>query len=123
MDAKSLCVAVPSSRFRHTGGAVGNGSALDSLRERDTFCEVSFRRSSCAIVHSFERRRHVIANDLSPAAVEAMRRNVELNDLHEKEEAPAEGTEKPKVRPAKVKVNEGDAWSVLGSQIELDSNY
>ena len=55
--------------------------------------------------------RYVIANDLSPAAIEAMRRNVELNDLHEKEEPVPEGSsESPKIRPAKVRVNEGDAW-------------
>lgn len=42
-----------------------------------------------------------------------MRRNIELNDLHEKEEPAQEGSgDKPKVRPAKVRVNEGDAWSV-----------
>ena len=39
-----------------------------------------------------------------------MRRNIELNDLHEKEEAFVEGSEKPRIRPAKVRVNEGDAW-------------
>ena len=55
--------------------------------------------------------RYVLANDLSPAAVEAMKRNVELNDLHEKTEPPEEGSsEQPRVRPAKVRVNEGDAW-------------
>lgn len=55
--------------------------------------------------------RYVIANDLSPAAVEAMKRNIELNDLHEKTEAPVEDSvEAPRVRPAKVRVNEGDAW-------------
>ena len=40
-----------------------------------------------------------------------MRRNIELNDLHEKEEPVAEGSdEKPTVRLAKVRVNESDAW-------------
>ncbi|RPD66222.1 N2,N2-dimethylguanosine tRNA methyltransferase [Lentinus tigrinus ALCF2SS1-6] len=57
--------------------------------------------------------KHVIANDLSPAAVEAMRRNIELNDLHEKTEASAEGSEKPSIRPAKVRVNEGDACALM----------
>ena len=54
--------------------------------------------------------RYVIANDLSPAAVEAMRRNIELNDLHEKEITPAESSSEKVIRPAKVRVNEGDAW-------------
>lgn len=59
----------------------------------------------------FCRARYVIANDLSPAAVEAMRRNIELNDLHEKELGPSERSAgEPAVRPAKVRVNEGDAW-------------
>lgn len=44
--------------------------------------------------------RYVIANDLSPAAVDAIRRNVELNELGPKGKD-AEG---------KVRVNEGDAW-------------
>lgn len=40
-----------------------------------------------------------------------MRRNVELNDLHEKVASVVEASsEAPEVRPAKVKVNEGDAW-------------
>ncbi|PIL24070.1 hypothetical protein GSI_13821 [Ganoderma sinense ZZ0214-1] len=57
--------------------------------------------------------KYVIANDLSPAAVEAMLRNVELNDLHEKEEAPTEGSSDKLVRPAKVRVNEGDACALM----------
>lgn len=76
-------------------------------------------------------RRYVIANDLSPAAVEAIKRNVELNDLHEREApvattavvktaeepegsvAQQEGKEKPpKKILAKVRINEGDAWYV-----------
>ena len=65
----------------------------------------------------------MLANDLSPAAVQAMKRNVELNDLGEKVEPPSvEGSEKlgngdtekmevvPRKRPAKVRINEGDAW-------------
>ncbi|KAM5531216.1 hypothetical protein V8D89_015134 [Ganoderma adspersum] len=57
--------------------------------------------------------KHVIANDLSPAAVEAMRRNVELNDLHGREEDPPEGSSEKVVRPAKVRVNEGDACALM----------
>lgn len=75
--------------------------------------------------------RYVIANDLSPAAVEAIKRNVELNDLHEREApvatpavvktaeepegsvAQQERKEKPpKKILAKVRINEGDAWCV-----------
>lgn len=45
----------------------------------------------------------MLANDLSPAAVEAMKRNVELNGL-----GPTSSNLKP--TPEKVRVNEGDAW-------------
>lgn len=52
--------------------------------------------------------RYVIANDLSPAAVNVMKRNVAVNGLGdetvETESCIARGTQ------AKVHVNEGDAW-------------
>jgi tRNA (guanine26-N2/guanine27-N2)-dimethyltransferase len=52
--------------------------------------------------------RYVIANDLSPAAVDVMKRNVALNGLGnevvESESSIAHSTH------AKVQVNEGDAW-------------
>ncbi|EJF65938.1 N2,N2-dimethylguanosine tRNA methyltransferase [Dichomitus squalens LYAD-421 SS1] len=57
--------------------------------------------------------KYVIANDLSPAAVEAMRRNIELNDMHEKEVSPSESSSEKVVRPAKVRVNEGDACALM----------
>ncbi|KAI0807501.1 N2,N2-dimethylguanosine tRNA methyltransferase [Fomes fomentarius] len=58
--------------------------------------------------------KYVIANDLSPAAVEAMKRNIELNDLHERTRATVEDSvEAPRVRPAKVRVNEGDACALM----------
>jgi tRNA (guanine26-N2/guanine27-N2)-dimethyltransferase len=53
--------------------------------------------------------RYVIANDLSPAAVEAMKRNIAINDL-------GTGSESDPTRQ-KVQVNEGDAWyDLLGSK-------
>lgn len=56
--------------------------------------------------------RHVIANDLSPSAADAMRRNVELNGLME----PDPSKEVPgKDAPAYVKINEGDAWYLIFS--------
>ena len=55
--------------------------------------------------------RYVIANDLSPTAAEAMRRNVDLNGLGEQVESdPGAANEEKKAKPAKVRVNEGDAW-------------
>ncbi|KAG6814370.1 hypothetical protein H0H92_010956 [Tricholoma furcatifolium] len=51
--------------------------------------------------------KHVIANDLSPSATEAMRRNVQINDLE-----PAEPSGE------KVIVNEGDACTLMYSHRE-----
>lgn len=53
--------------------------------------------------------RYVIANDLSPAATEIMRRNVLYNGLGP--EDPSEVTENA-TSPSlgRVRVNEGDAW-------------
>ncbi|PPQ98817.1 hypothetical protein CVT24_003371 [Panaeolus cyanescens] len=48
--------------------------------------------------------KYVIANDLSPAAVEAMKRNVEINGL---------AGEKDNEESWKVRVNEGDACSLM----------
>lgn len=60
--------------------------------------------SASVYIHS----RYVIANDLSPAAVNVMKRNVAINGLGdeviESESSIACGTQ------AKVQVNEGDAW-------------
>lgn len=55
--------------------------------------------------------RYVIANDLSDAATEVMRKNVEINGFSEKPADPDVPESKP--TPAKVVVNEGDAWYVL----------
>jgi tRNA (guanine26-N2/guanine27-N2)-dimethyltransferase len=59
--------------------------------------------------------RYVIANDLSTSAIEAMKRNVEINGLGApKETDEAEATERtdPKrgQKLGKVRINEGDAW-------------
>lgn len=52
--------------------------------------------------------RYVIANDLSDAATEVMRKNVEINGFSE---IPADpNIPGSKSTPAKVVVNEGDAW-------------
>jgi tRNA (guanine26-N2/guanine27-N2)-dimethyltransferase len=60
--------------------------------------------------------RYVIANDLSPAATEAMRRNIAFNGLS----APAELTDdqtaeksKHRVEKEKIQVNQGDACSLM----------
>ncbi|KAG6866945.1 hypothetical protein C0991_003861 [Blastosporella zonata] len=53
--------------------------------------------------------KHVIANDLSPSATAAMKRNVEINDLGLAEDALSEG---------KVRINEGDACTLMYSHRE-----
>ncbi|KZT09453.1 N2,N2-dimethylguanosine tRNA methyltransferase [Laetiporus sulphureus 93-53] len=63
--------------------------------------------------------RYVIANDYSPAAVEAMRRNVEINGLVDDTgtiETGSSETQKGQGRkptPPKVRVNEGDACALM----------
>ncbi|KAI0797923.1 N2,N2-dimethylguanosine tRNA methyltransferase [Abortiporus biennis] len=62
--------------------------------------------------------KFVIANDLSPTAAEAMRRNVDLNGLGEQisedQYEEAESSNKKRVaKVAKVKVNEGDACTLM----------
>ena len=53
-------------------------------------------------------RRYVIANDLSNAATEVMKKNVDINGFSEKPADPDVSGSKPTL--AKVVVNEGDAW-------------
>jgi hypothetical protein len=68
--------------------------------------------------------RYVIANDLSPSATAAMKRNVEANGLGpplDPEDAinltvPKTSDDKTpdrKPKPGMVRINEGDAWYVL----------
>ena len=52
--------------------------------------------------------RYVIANDLSDAATEVMRKNVEINGFSEIPADPGVPGSKP--TPVRVVVNEGDAW-------------
>ncbi|KNZ71784.1 N(2),N(2)-dimethylguanosine tRNA methyltransferase [Termitomyces sp. J132] len=51
--------------------------------------------------------KHVIANDLSPSATAAMRRNIEINDLGSAHDA-----------SGKVRINEGDACTLMYSHRE-----
>jgi len=59
------------------------------------------------LIGPYEGLRYVIANDLSPAAVEAMRRNVKANGLADSETA-NEASTSPST--GKVLINEADAW-------------
>ena len=54
---------------------------------------VIFLNFSSLLAYAYYLFRYVTANDFSPSAAEAIRRNVEHNDVNDK-----------------VKVNEGDAW-------------
>ncbi|KAF5358340.1 hypothetical protein D9756_001542 [Leucocoprinus leucothites] len=57
--------------------------------------------------------KFVIANDLSDAAAATMRRNVELNGLGAFEETSTDPATPPKLNPGKVRVNEGDACTLM----------
>lgn len=65
----------------------------------------------------------MIANDFSPTAVEAMKRNVAYNDLTPEATGPTPGTrtetEEGSNWKGKVRVNEGDAMSVPLSFMSL----
>ena len=67
--------------------------------------------SACAAESLTNFLRYVIANDLSDAATEAIRKNVEINGFSEKPTDPNVPGSTP--TPAKVVVNEGDAWYLL----------
>lgn len=54
--------------------------------------------------------RYVIANDLSPTAVAAMKRNIMINDLGDTTEGVGDPSQPPIIFPGKVRINEGDAW-------------
>ncbi|KAF8212204.1 N2,N2-dimethylguanosine tRNA methyltransferase-domain-containing protein [Mycena galopus ATCC 62051] len=58
---------------------------------------------------------HVLANDLSSAATAAMRRNIELNGLSARPppSETQEGAPGPSRRPVEIKVNEGDACTLM----------
>jgi tRNA (guanine26-N2/guanine27-N2)-dimethyltransferase len=54
-------------------------------------------------------QRYVMANDLSPSATAAMRRNIELNGLGGGTATDESGPEREASPQGKVRVNEGDA--------------
>ncbi|KAJ7905527.1 N2,N2-dimethylguanosine tRNA methyltransferase, partial [Mycena olivaceomarginata] len=58
---------------------------------------------------------HILANDLSSAATAAMRRNIELNGLDPRPPPPETEEEAPgpSARPVEIKVNEGDACTLM----------
>lgn len=68
----------------------------------------------------------MIANDLSPTAAKAMRRNVEYNAMGAKDTAPTDNVhahrpsnDKNVEWQGKVRVNEGDAMSVRSNRRTL----
>lgn len=58
-------------------------------------------------------QRYVIANDRSPSAVAAMRRNVQLNELGSTTEGDVSMGDSQGDSFGRVHVNEADAWFVL----------
>ncbi|TFK42549.1 tRNA methyltransferase [Crucibulum laeve] len=62
--------------------------------------------------------KYVIANDLSSAAVEAMQRNVQINGLGDNAENEENSSEASKCKLGKVRINEGDACTLMYSHRE-----
>ncbi|RDB21077.1 tRNA (guanine(26)-N(2))-dimethyltransferase [Hypsizygus marmoreus] len=58
--------------------------------------------------------KYVIANDLSPSATAAMKRNVEINELGPVDEPPSTSAEST-LSAGKVRINEGDACTLMYS--------
>ena len=78
------------------------GSVQYDMRKRSPLSSKSISVHSASV---YIVSRYVIANDLSPAAVNIMKRNVAVNGLT----VGANGSESSTAQ-AKVQVNEGDAW-------------
>ncbi|KAJ7285794.1 tRNA methyltransferase [Mycena rebaudengoi] len=64
--------------------------------------------------------RYVIANDLSSSATAAMKRNVEINGLGP--EGPSSSSEEVTGTPGKVRINEGDACTLMYNHREEKKN-
>ena len=100
--------AVSPPPVRIVGSSIGYRAQVNSLCQGDPSGKVRsvFYLATAKILTSLFRR--VIANDLSDAATEVMRKNVEINGFSEIPDDPNVPGSKP--TPAKVVVNEGDAW-------------
>jgi len=103
-----ICRAVSGSEVRIAGSPIRYRAQVDSLRKGDPSGKVrsTFYLTVAEILT--RSHRYVIANDLSDAATEVMRKNVEINGFSETPADPDVPGSKP--TPAKVVVNEGDAW-------------
>jgi tRNA (guanine26-N2/guanine27-N2)-dimethyltransferase len=84
-----------------------SATGLRSIRYAKEIPQVKYINSipNSATLNTEPIFRYVLANDLSPAACQAMRQNVDINGLGAQVVEGSEVTSSPKVR-----VNEGDAW-------------
>jgi tRNA (guanine26-N2/guanine27-N2)-dimethyltransferase len=84
-----------------------SATGLRSIRYAKEIPQVKYVNSilNSATLTSEPTFRYVLANDLSPAACQAMRQNVNINGLGAQMGEGSEVISSPKVR-----VNEGDAW-------------
>lgn len=112
-----------TSQVHNPGSTLSHWSSLYPICQRDSPRQVgpvslSFI-FSLAYVFTTALSRHVIANDLSPEAIAAMKRNIELNGLaplsaatgHMQIDSDATSTKPDEdTSHARVRVNEGDAW-------------
>jgi hypothetical protein len=128
-----VCLGMDSCKVYNPRSTLSNRSPLHPLRTRDPTSQVGPVSSSLPFkTRTFLTRlplssRYVIANDLSPDAVAAMKRNVNLNKLGPSEastsdmqvDTTTDGTPAAQINKkaqeatkGKVRVNEGDAWQV-----------
>lgn len=101
---------VSSTQVRPSRGAFGNWTTIHPLCQRDPPCKVCHEGPSAPRFLTIAR--FVIANDLSPSATSAMKRNVEINKLGPTEEEimTSDGQWTVRLNPGKVRVHEDDAW-------------
>jgi hypothetical protein len=127
-----VCLGMDSCKVYNPRSTLSNRPPLHPLRTRDPTSQVGPVSSSLPfITRTLLTRlppssRYVIANDLSPDAVAAMKRNVNLNKLGPSEASTSDmqvdttttdGTPAAQINKkaqeatkGKVRVNEGDAW-------------
>jgi hypothetical protein len=113
-----------TKQSRDIGSTFRHWSPLYSIRERDTSCKVSILSVYSPLTELNNRCRYVLANDLSPSATAAMKRNVEINGLGASadSEQKVDSTEKElradkiscsQLTSGMVRITEGDAWYVI----------
>ncbi|KAG9083521.1 RNA methyltransferase tRNA(m5U54)methyltransferase [Ceratobasidium sp. UAMH 11750] len=107
--------ATQAADAQTNGDGKENGKQKEYISQKFVILEALSATGLRAIryAHEIPLVRHVIANDISPAATEAMRRNITLNGLGPRpEEVPEKGKRQAREQ-GKVRVSEMDAVALL----------